>query len=144
MVVFPSAEWFDSVREIYNSDSSLHSGGGGACHARAGLRIGTLDFLIVFDGLECSEARPAEAPEIETTDFVIEMAAERWCEMVSNIQANGHADVDHTLNSLDLSEKEGIARSPLDDQYRQDLFYRHNQNFQDFFDASSRVPTTFV
>lgn len=143
MAVFPSAEWFDSVRNIYNSDSSLHSGGGGACHTRAGLRIGSQDFLIVFDGLECSEARPAESPEMATTDFVIEMTTERWCEMVANIQANGHADLDHTLNSLDLSEADGIARSPVDDQYRQDLFYRYNQNFQDFFDASSRVPTTF-
>jgi hypothetical protein len=30
----------------------------------------------------------------------------------------------------------------VDDQYRQDLFYRYNQNFQDFFDASSRIDTT--
>lgn len=142
MAVFPSAEWFESVREIYNSDSFLHSGGG-ACHTRAGLRIGSLEYLIVFDGLECSEARPAQRPEIDTTDFVIEMVAERWCDMVSNIQANGHADHDHTLNSLDLSEEQGIARSPAGDKYRQDLFYRHNRSFQDFFDASSRVPTTF-
>jgi hypothetical protein len=34
------------------------------------------------------------------------------------------------------------AYSPVDDQYRQDLFYRYNQNFQDFFDASSRIDTT--
>ena len=141
MVKFPSTQWFDAVREIYNSDSSLHSGGGGACHTRAGLRIGTEGYLIVFDGLECSEARPAQTEELDTTDFIIEMPKDRWCEMVANIQTHGHADLDHTLNSLDLSQEDGIARSPVDDQYRQDLFYRYNQNFQDFFDASSRVPT---
>ena len=47
------------------------------------------------------------------------------------------------LNSIDLELEEGIAFSPIDDQYKQDLFYRYNQNFQDFFDASSRVETTF-
>jgi len=50
----------------------------------------------------------------------------------------------YTLNSLDLQQDEGIAYSPADDQYRQDLFYRYNQNFQDFFDASARVETTFA
>ena len=60
-----------------------------------------------------------------------------------NLQENGKADLDHTLNSIDLQQEESIAYSPADDQYRQDLFYRYNQNFQDFFDASARVETSF-
>jgi len=143
MMRFPSDQWFEAVRRVYNTDASLHSGGGGACHTRAGFRIGTEDYLIVFDGIECSEARAATAEEMEALDFVIGMPVERWREMVANIQQHGKADLDHTLNSLDLSTEEGIAFSPVDDQYRQDLFYRYNQNFQDFFDASSRVPTSF-
>jgi hypothetical protein len=47
------------------------------------------------------------------------------------------------LNSIDLQQNDSIAYSPEDDQARQDLFYRFNQNFQDFFDASSRIATTF-
>jgi len=76
-------------------------------------------------------------------DFIIEMPLALWKEMVANVQENGKADLDHTLNSIDLQQEESIAYSPADDQYRQDLFYRYNQNFQDFFDASSRVETIF-
>ena len=35
MVQFPSETWFKKVQEIYNSDSSLHTGGGGACDTTA-------------------------------------------------------------------------------------------------------------
>lgn len=140
---FPSQKWFEAVRKVYNSDSSLHSGGGGACHTRAGLAIGDDHYLIEFDGIECSQVKEVDLADLEDADFIIRMSLPLWCDMVDNIQTNGRADLDHTLNSLDLSEAEGITYSPVDDQYREDLFYRYNQNFQDFFDASSRVPTTF-
>ena len=140
---FPSEKWFESVRQIYNGDSSLHSGGGGACHTRAGFSIGDEHYLIEFDGLECAQVKGTDLADLEDADFIIRMPTDLWVAMVRNIQTNGKADLDHTLNSLDLSEAEGIAYSPVDDQYRQDLFYRYNQNFQDFFDASSRVQTSF-
>ena len=143
MPKFPSEPWFEAVRQVYNSDSSLHSGGGGACHTLAGFRIGDDHYLIEFGGIECDMVKACGAEELQEADFVIDMPANVWTEMVGNIQDNGKADLDHTLNSLDLSEGNGIAFSPVDDQYRQDLFYRYNQNFQDFFDASSRVDTTF-
>ena len=143
MAKFPSEAWFEEVRSIYNSDASLHSGGGGACHTRAGFRIGPEDYLIEFGGVECDEVRLVKADDLTDIDFVIEMPVSLWTDMVKNIQTHGKADLEHTLNSLDLSKAEGIAYSPIDDQYRQDLFYRYNQNFQDFFDASSRVATTF-
>ena len=71
------------------------------------------------------------------------MPLETWQAMLKDVQANGKASSNLTLNSIDLEFEDGIARSPIDDQYRQDLFYRYNQNFQDFFDASSLVETTF-
>lgn len=143
MPVFPSAQWFNAVREVYNSDDSLHSGGGGACDTVAGFRVGTDDYIIVFEGKECADTHAAKDGEMENTDFIIEMSEALWKEMVANVQDNGKADLDHTLNSIDLQQEESIAYSPADDQYRQDLFYRFNQNFQDFFDASSRVDTSF-
>ena len=100
-------------------------------------------FVIVFEGLQCADIHAASVGETEELDFVIDMPMDLWKDMVSNIQANGKADLDHTLNSIDLMQEESIAYSPVDDQYRQDLFYRFNQNFQDFFDASARVETTF-
>jgi hypothetical protein len=143
MPQFPSADWFQSVRDVYNSDPSLHSGGGGACDTVAGFKIGAESYLITFEGLQCADVRSAPDKEMNDADFIIEMSEELWTDMVANVQANGKADLDHTLNSIDLTQEESIAFSPVDDQYRQDLFYRFNQNFQDFFDASARVETTF-
>ena len=143
MPVFPSESWFQAVQSVYNSDRSLHSGGGGACHTRAAFTVGSDHFLIVFEGEDCAEVGAVARDTLESTDFVIDMPQVLWCEMVANIQEHGKADLNHTLNSIDLSQEESIAYSPADDQYRQDLFYRYNQNFQDFFDASSRVKTTF-
>ena len=143
MAVFPSRQWFEDVRDVYNSDRSLHSGGGGACDTTAGLSIGDQRYLIEFSGLVCSVVRESNDPELEDTDFIIEMSLDSWKAMVKDVQENGKASSNQTLNSLDLEIEDGIARSPVDDQYKQDLFYRYNQNFQDFFNASSRVETRF-
>ena len=141
---FPSEKWFEAVRKVYNADSTLHSGGGGACHTRAGFSIGDDHYLIEFDGMECARIKGMDLADLEDADFIIRMSKELWRAMIGNIQTNGKGNLDHTLNSLDLSEADGIAYSPVDDQYRQDLFYRYNQNFQDFFDASARIETTFA
>jgi hypothetical protein len=144
MAVFPSLDWFNQVRQVYNTDSTTHRGGGGACHTTAGLKIDDQSYLIVFEGLKCGAVRLATDAELHETDFIIEMPFDLWKAMVASVQTHGKADLDYTLNSLDLQQEEGIARSPVDDQYKQDLFYRYNQNFQDFFDASARIKTTFA
>ena len=64
-------------------------------------------------------------------------------EMIENIKDNGHADLRHTLNTIDLEAEDGLARSHHDDQYREDLFFRYNQTLQYFFDGSSRIDTRF-
>ena len=143
MVVFPSEEWFQKVRQAYNSDQGLHSGGGGACDTTAGFRVGDFWYFIEFEGLECGQVRQCTEQDLESTDFILEMPLATWQAMLKDVQANGKASSNLTLNSIDLEFEDGIARSPVDDQYRQDLFYRYNQNFQDFFDASSLVETTF-
>ena len=145
MPAFPSEAWFDAVREVYNSDETLHTGGGGAANTRAAFKIGDEHYLIVFEGFEVAETRAVDHAEAcaEETDFVIEMAPDLWHGMIANIQEHGAAHDEFTINSIDLAQDESIATSPVDDQARQDLFYRLNQNFQDFFDASSRVETTF-
>ncbi len=143
MPVFPSEEWFAAVREEYNKDPSLHSGGGGACDTLSGLEIADRFFRIQFEGHQCVDIHESSKIDIEDLDFVISMPEETWREMVEDIQANGKASALLTLNSIDLSSEESIAYSPIDDQYRQDLFYRYNQNFQDLMDASSLVETSF-
>lgn len=144
MAVFPSPDWFSQVRDVYNSDGFQHSGGGGACDTMAGLKIAADEYVIVFEGLKCADIRVAGAGEMQACDFIIEMPANLWQEMVANVQEHGRADGTYTLNSIDLQQDQSIAYSPVDDQYKQDLFYRYNQNFQDFFNASARVATTFA
>ena len=143
MPVFPSEEWFTEVRDEYNKDPSLHSGGGGACDTISGLEISDRFFRIQFEGHQCVDIHESSKSDIKDLDFVISMPKETWREMVEDIQANGKASALLTLNSIDLSSEESIAYSPVDDQYRQDLFYRYNQNFQDLMDASARVETSF-
>ena len=73
----------------------------------------------------------------------MDMAAPEWRAMLENIRKNGHADLGYTLNTLDLDRTEGLATSMHGDQYREDLFFRYNQTFQYFFDASARIKTQF-
>ena len=143
MPVFPSIDWFDAVRHEFNTDESVRTAGGGTCDAKVGLRIGEELFLLVFEGFECSSAAEIAEPELEATDFYLDMPVSDWEEMLTNIVENGKADLDHTLNTLDLDTEEGLARSYTGDQYLQDLFYRYNQTFQNFFDLASRVETVF-
>ncbi len=70
------------------------------------------------------------------------MPYERWQEMLKNIKDNGKADLHHTLNTIDLEDPEGFARSH--DGYRRDAFYRFNQSFQHFFDSSAKIDTDFA
>ena len=144
MAVFPSVEWFNAVRERYNADEALHTGGGGPCEAKATLCIGNRFYLLEFDGFECAEIREIGPGDVDKADFCLDMPASDWVDMVNNIQQNGAADLHHTLSTIDLELEDGLARAPDDDQYKLDLFYRYNQNFQDFFDASAGVPTTFA
>ena len=50
MAVFPSLDWFRKVRDVYNSDGSLHKGGGGACHTTAAFKVNGQSYLIVSKG----------------------------------------------------------------------------------------------
>jgi len=141
MPIFPSVEWFDVVREVFNGDKSYRGAGGGTCDATVGIKAGQQVFLLVFDGFECTEAREVDENELERTDFYLDMNLDDWHEMLANIKENGAATLNYTLNTLDLERTDGLALSKSGDQYRQDLFFRYNQTFQYFFDASARVET---
>ena len=89
MPVFPSEEWFVAVREEYNKDPSLHSGGGGACDTVSGLEIADRFYRIQFEGHQCVDIHESSKTDIEDLDFVISMPEETWREMVKDIQKNG-------------------------------------------------------
>ncbi len=80
----------------------------------------------------------------ELMDFYLEMPLKDWKAMIQDIADNGAASLHYTLNTLDLAREAGLSHSVHGDQYREDLFFRYNQTFQFFFDASARVKTTFA
>jgi hypothetical protein len=143
MAKFPSEAWFDEVRKVYNGDDRYRGGGAGACNCRAAAKVGADAYLIVFGGAECSETRRIGEDELADVDFYLEMPPQSWTAMVKDIADNEGASLHYTLNTLDLDSEDGISRSVHGDQYREDLFFRYNQTFQYFFDASAQVPTTF-
>lgn len=144
MASFPSVYWFDEVRAVFNGDESYRGAGGGQCNCVAGMKVGDRVFVLTFEGFECSKAAEADDAALDDVDFYLDMAPDDWRDMVQNIAENGHADLHHTLNTLDLDRDEGLATSHHGDQYREDLFFRYNQTLQFFFDASARVDTEFA
>jgi hypothetical protein len=145
MAEFPSVEWFEAVRTVFNGDSTYRGAGGGRCNCRFAVKVGKRAFALQFEGFECSPAvELANGQPDDDLDFYLEMDPADWRAMVEDIAANGSASLHYTLNTLDLDREEGLSRSTHGDQYREDLFFRYNQTMQFFFDASARVPTTFA
>lgn len=143
MPQFPSLDWFEQVRGVFNSDDSYQQAGGGLCDAVMGVKVGDKAYLVVFEGMECAESREVDAPTLADADFYLNMEYAEWRDMLANIRDNNGADLDYTLNTLDMERDDGLAQTLNGDQYRQDFFYRYNQTFQYFFDASARVQTEF-
>lgn len=141
MPQFPSVEWFEELRDTVQDDPHWRDFGMMDC--AMGVNVGETTIKLVFDGYEIPEiADISESADEEDLDFTLVMPSERWQEMIENIQSNGHADLHHTLNTIDLESPEELAKG--EDYTRRDLFYRFNQTLQDFFDASSTVETTFA
>lgn len=139
---FPSVQWFDALRGIVNGDDAYRRIG--TCDAVVGIKIPDIQryFRLTFEAFEVLDAREASETDAEDSDFWLEMSYERWKEMIQNIKDNGKADLHHTLNTIDLEDPEGFARSH--DGYRRDAFYRFNQSFQHLFDSSAKIDTKFA
>ena len=69
MSIFPSVEWFDDIREIYNSDDSFQSGGGGALEAEIGIKIGDQIFQLSFTGEKCVDTHVINDDALIDLDF---------------------------------------------------------------------------
>lgn len=146
MVCFPSVEFFDALRTLINADPDRFR------------RLGTVDMTLVakidypdhsdryeilFAGYRCVSVRPVAPGASAAKDAIIlEGAYPAWREMVENIASNGGADLEHSLNTLTLLDTP--MRVYADNQLDVDLFYRYQQNLQDFFDAGARVQTYFA
>ena len=140
MPTFPSTEWFEAVRELVNADDEYRRLG--TVDTSVGVKVGDSLYEVSFEAFECTGVREIQESELSDTDFWLEQSPEEWREMLENIKQHGAADLQFTLNTLDLNKPEGFARSH--DGYRRDAFYRFNQSLQHFFDASSKIETEFA
>ena len=111
MPKFPSIEWFDQVKRVINADPMFES-------------IKQID----TDGLR-------------DTDFYLEMSTKNWKSFIENIKNNHGADSSHTLNSLDITLPDGLAKSH--DQLNKTRFLRYHLSLQAYFDASSKIDTVY-
>lgn len=138
---FPSIEWFNAVRQLVNGDDGYRRIG--TCDAEVGIKVPDLKkyYKLTFEAFEVAGVSEVSETEAESGDFWLEMSYAKWKEMIQNIKENGRADLHHTLNTLDLTDPDGLARSH--DGYRRDAFYRFNQTFQYFFDSTAKIDTVF-
>lgn len=142
MPVFPSVAWLEQVAEVVRHDEGYRKYG--RCDAIVGLQVGERLFSLTFDVFDIKDIHESTHDELRDADFVLVMSHAQWVELIQNIRANGKADLDHTLNSLDLRLPDSLAHNLTADGYRHDKFFRFNESLQRFFDDSAQVETEFA
>ena len=140
-LVFPSLQWFEAVQALVNDDAEFRRLG--SIDTRMGVKSGSDIFLITFEAFKCIEIGAGEDDDLFELDFYLDMPPETWREMLANIKANGAADHQHTLNTLDLRLPDGLSSNATGDQFKADLFFRYNESLQRFFDVSAQLDTAF-
>jgi hypothetical protein len=141
MPVFPSTEWLQTVANLAMEDERYRKYG--RVDALVGIKVGEQMFRLTFDVFDIRDIREITFDELRDLDFYLEMEPERWRAMIESVKAEGHAGLDHTLNSLDLKLPDGLAINAMGDGYRMDKFFRFNESLQRYFDLSSAIETTF-
>ncbi len=140
-LVFPSLEWFQAVQALVNEDPEFR--GLGSVDARMGVKSGSDIFLITFEAFKCVEVSAGTDDDLFELDFYLDMPPETWQEMLMNIKDNGGADLQHTLNTLDLRLPDGLSSNATGDQFKADMFFRYHESLQQFFNLSAQFDTVF-
>ena len=140
-LVFPSVEWFQAVQQLVNADPEFRRLG--SVDAGMGVKVGSRVFVITFEAFECVSVEEGSEAGLDDLDFYLELSEADWRELIENTKANGGADRQHTLNTLDLMKEDGLSQNATGDQLRADIFFRINESLQHFFDSSAQVDTVF-
>lgn len=140
-LVFPSLAWFEAVQALVNADPEFRRLGN--VDATMGVKSGPDIFLMTFQAFKCIQVSPGTDDDLFEVDFYLDMAPAMWQEMLMNIKANGAADHQHTLNTLDLRLPDGLSSNATGDQFKADMFFRYNESLQQFFNLSAQVATVF-
>lgn len=98
-------------------------------------------FVLRFDGYRCKAVEEVAEPG-KVADFVLEGKYGAWKEMIENIRANAGPDLKHTLNYLTMPGDP--IKIIAEDQLKEDLFFRYNGTFQEFFNGAQHVETEFA
>ena len=141
-VRFPSVAWFETLNDHCNKQDLFRVKRDGACDSLVGIKVGDTIFELSFEMFKVASVRNISANDLHNVDFWLEQTPEQWQAMISSIKQLGRAEGNYTLNSLDLMAADDFARSY--DGHRRDAFYRFNQTFQDYFDASAALETVFA
>lgn len=140
-LVFPSVEWFQALQQLVNADPEFRRLG--TVDAGMGVKVDDRVFVITFEAFECTGVREGSESDLDDLDFFLELSAADWRDLVENTKANGGADRQHTLNTLDLTKADGLSQNATGDQLRADIFFRVNQSLQHYFDLSAQLETVF-
>lgn len=139
-ILFPSLEWFETLRQLVNDDPGYRQLG--TVDASMGVKAGDGIFIVDFEAFECRAVRAGTEYDLINVDFFLEMSADAWRAMLDNIRENGGAGAGQTLVSLDMLHE--ISNNATGDQLRADLFFRYNQSLQHFFDKSAGLNTVYA
>jgi hypothetical protein len=140
-LVFPSLEWLQALQQLVNADSEFRNLG--SVDTTFGIKAFSEVFIVTFRAFQCEAIRAGTDDDLFEVDFTLEMEPDQWQEMIENIKENGAADLNHTLNTLDLRLPGGLASNATGEQYQLDLFFRYNESLQRFFDLSAQLDTVF-
>ena len=140
MPTFPSVEWFQSAADILNKSDSFKRLG--TCDTEMGVQVGEKFYELDFEAFEVATVKEINAARAAELDFTLVQSPDDWKAMLLDIQENGRATHDFTLNSLDLRSEAELARGK--DYHRRDAFYRFNQTFQEYFDNTAKLETKFA
>jgi len=145
-VSFPSGDWFVRLGKEMRLNRARHEHLGDVdCVAQFTVLDGApgggaWSVQVTFEEFDVVDVRPAA--DLSRADFVLEGNLATWRSMIESIaQGDGGPDLAHTLNYLTLPNTPMRAWS--DDPVRRDLFFRFNQSFQEFFNASAAFRTVF-
>lgn len=140
MPVFPSVEWFKTAADQLNESDSFKRLG--TCDCDMGVQVDDNFYEISFEAFEVKDVKEIDAARADTLDFTLVQPYEEWKAMITDIQKNGRATNNFTLNSLDLQSEKEFAVGK--DYNRRDAFYRFNQTLQEYFDGVAKFETTFA
>ena len=136
---FPSDEWFSTLVAQATSDAAALERLGIA-DLRFGVEViepnGTVRlFGIIFDGFDVTSV--GEVTEVDfAPEAIVSGPMVAWVEMIGSIEALGHADGAHSLNSLTIFGTPLVLRAS--DPMGHDKFFRFMGTIQELFDQAGR------